>query len=78
MPQCESCVFFPDDPAQPPQFSGCPRNAETTRRTWRIVIRKREPTLMHLVVHLCAKCAAVWDEQDVKAKFRMFPSTEAT
>ena len=72
-------MFFPDDPQQPPQFSGCLRSAETTRRTWRIIIRKRTPTLVKLDVHLCAKCAAVWDEQDAKAKFnRMFPSTEAT
>jgi len=27
MAQCESKVFFPDDPAQQPQFSDCPRQA---------------------------------------------------
>jgi hypothetical protein len=52
MPQCDSKVFFPDDPTQAPQFSDCPREAETTRRT------------IHSVVKLCAKCAEVWDEQE--------------
>lgn len=61
---CESQVFFPDDPKQLPQFNRCPREAEMARHTRRIAIRKSEPTLMHLVVRLCAKCAAVWDEQD--------------
>lgn len=64
MVHCQSQVFFPDDPKQVPQFNGCPREAETTRRTSRIVIRKHEPKMMNLVVPLCAKCAAVWDEQD--------------
>jgi hypothetical protein len=35
MAQCQSYVFFPDDPTQPPQLSDCPRTAETTRRTFR-------------------------------------------
>lgn len=52
MAPCDSKVFFPDDPAQPPQFSDCPRQAETTRRT------------IHSMVRLCAKCAEVWDEQE--------------
>jgi len=52
MAQCDSKVFFPDDPAQTPQFSDCPRQAETTRRT------------IHSVVKLCSKCAKVWDEQE--------------
>lgn len=52
MSQCDSKVFFPDDPAQAPQFSDCPRQAETIRRT------------SHSIVHLCAKCAEIWDEQD--------------
>lgn len=52
MAQCDSKVFFPDDPAQRRQFSDCPRQAETTRRT------------IHAVVKLCSKCAKVWDEQE--------------
>ena len=52
MVQCDSKVFFPDDPAQAPQFSDCPRQAEAIRRT------------SHSIVKLCAKCAEVWDEQD--------------
>jgi hypothetical protein len=52
MAQCRSKVFFPDDPAQPPQFSDCPRKAETTRRTVKSAMK------------LCPKCAKVWDEED--------------
>lgn len=52
MAQCESKVFFPDDPEQKPQFSDCPREAETTRR------------ITHTFVKLCSTCARVWDEQD--------------
>lgn len=51
MSQCQSKVFSPDDPAQPPQFSDCSRLAETER------------TIRGKVVKLCAKCAAVWDER---------------
>jgi hypothetical protein len=50
--KCDSKVFFPDDPGQAPQFSDCPRQAETTRRAY------------HSVVKLCSKCAKVWDEQE--------------
>jgi hypothetical protein len=52
MAQCDSKVFFPDDPGQAPQFSDCPRQAETTRRAY------------HSVVKLCSKCAKAWDEQE--------------
>jgi len=52
MLQCDSKVFFPDDPAQAPQFSDCPRQAKTVRRT------------IHSIVRLCARCAEVWDEQE--------------
>lgn len=55
MAQCDSKVFFPDDPGQVPQFSDCPRQAQTTRRT------------IHSIVRLCAKCAEVWDEQERQA-----------
>jgi hypothetical protein len=66
MAQCESKVFFPDHPAQRPQFSGCPRQAETTRRTWRLgERRKREPMVIHFVVKLCGLCAREWDENDL-------------
>jgi len=47
--QCESKVFFPDDPAQRPQFSDCPRRAETTRKV--------PDTSKSL--NLCAKCAKI-------------------
>src|SRR6516225_8980765 len=58
MAQCNSIVFFPDDPRQPPQFNDCPRQAQTTRRT------------VHSVMRLCSMCAKVWDQQDA----RIFPS----
>lgn len=62
--QCESKVFFPDDPAQPPQFNDCPRRAETARRTWRLGDRERgERSVVKSVVKLCSKCAKVWDEK---------------
>jgi hypothetical protein len=57
MAQCESKVFFPESPSQPPQFSDCPRQAETTRRA------------PHSVMKLCSKCARVWDEQDRQINF---------
>jgi len=56
MAQCDSKVFFPDDSTQPPQFSDCPRPAETER------------TIRGKVVKLCAKCAKVWDEFEAKPK----------
>ena len=56
MSQCQSKVFSPDDPAQPPQFSDCPRLAETER------------TIRGKVVKLCAKCAEVWDERRLPGK----------
>jgi hypothetical protein len=56
MAQCESKVFFPDDPRQQPQFSDCPREAKATRRT------------AHTVIKLCSTCARVWDEQDKPEK----------
>jgi len=52
MAQCESKVFFPDDPKLRPQFTDCPRTAETTRR------------ILHSVIKLCWTCARAWDEQD--------------
>jgi hypothetical protein len=70
MAQCESNVFFPDDASQQPQFSECPRQAVTTRRTWRRGDSdKGEPRMVASVVKLCAKCAEEWDKQaDGKAK----------
>ncbi len=58
MEQCQSYIFFPDDPTQPPQFSDCPRRAETTRK-----VPGTSKTL-----RLCSKCAKMWDGQDAKAK----------
>jgi hypothetical protein len=52
MAQCDSKVFFPDDPGQAPQFNDCPRQAEATRHT------------NHSVVKLCSECAKIWDEQE--------------
>jgi esterase len=52
MAQCNSKVFFPDDPGLAPQFNDCPRQAETTRRT------------LHSVAKLCSECVKVWDEQE--------------
>ena len=54
--QCQSKVFFPDDPAQTPQFSDCPRRAETER------------TIRGKGVKLCTVCAKVWDEHEARAK----------
>ena len=63
MAQCESSVFFPDDPAEPPQFSDCPRPAETSRRTWRRGdVSRGEARLVISVVKLCTRCAKEWDE----------------
>ena len=53
MAQCESKVFFPDDPVERPQFADCPRQAETKRRLSGMK-----------VVKLCTKCAKIWDETD--------------
>ncbi len=64
MAQCQSKVFFPDDPAKPPQFNDCPRRAETTRRTQRFSdTSKGEPKMITSVVKLCATCAKMWDAQ---------------
>jgi len=52
MAQCDSKVFFPDDPTQALQFSDCPPQAETTRRT------------IHSVVKLCPEGSKVWYEQE--------------
>jgi hypothetical protein len=65
MAQCESMIFFPDDPAHWPQFTDCPRQADTTRRTFRFI--KGEPILSY-VVKLCRVCAKEWDEQDLYAE----------
>ena len=56
MAPCQSKVFFPDDPRQQPQFSDCPREAQTTRR------------ISYSVMKLCSTCARVWDEQDRQNK----------
>jgi hypothetical protein len=64
MAQCQSKIFFPDDPAKPPQFGDCPRLAETTRRTSML----RGNKVITSVVKLCSKCAKMWDEGDIKAK----------
>jgi hypothetical protein len=62
--QCQSHVFFPDDPALAPQFGGCPRRAETTRRTLRLVSRgNNEASMVNSVVRLCGVCAREWDAQ---------------
>lgn len=67
MAQCESNVFFPDDPLQPPQFSDCPRQAETVRRARRQGDPARgEPRIVTSVVKLCAVCAKEWDAQMVE------------
>jgi hypothetical protein len=64
MAQCESNVFFPDDPSLPPQFSDCPRQAETTRRARHFGDTTRgEPRIVSSVVKLCAICAREWDTQ---------------
>ena len=65
MAQCQSKVFFPDDPAQSPQFNGCPRQAETVRRASRIGdTSKGEPKVIICVVKLCLNCARMWDGRD--------------
>ena len=53
MAQCESKVFFPDGPEQRPQFTDCPRQAETTRKLSGMKL-----------VKLCTQCAKIWDETD--------------
>ena len=64
MAQCDSKIFFPDDLAQRPQFTDCPRESQTTRRTFRIGDRaKGEPPVINYVLKLCAVCAREWDEQ---------------
>jgi hypothetical protein len=66
MAQCESKVFFPDQPAERPQFSTCPRQAETTRRTWRSGDRtKQEPKVIRFMVKLCGFCARELDENEL-------------
>lgn len=63
--QCESRVFFPDNPAQLPQFSDCPRQAVTERRTTRHGdTSKGEPAVVSYVVKLCDICAKCFDEAD--------------
>jgi hypothetical protein len=62
--QCDSKVFFPDDFSQRPQFTDCPRESQTTRRTFRIGDKnKGEPAVISYVLKLCAVCAREWDEQ---------------
>jgi hypothetical protein len=62
--QCDSKVFFPDDLAQRPQFTDCPRQSQTTRRTFRIGDKtKGEPPVVNYVLKLCPVCAREWDEQ---------------
>jgi hypothetical protein len=60
MAQCESKVFFPDDPGQRPQFTDCPRQAETARHA----SRQTTQGVLTSTVKLCGKCAKVWDGQD--------------
>lgn len=65
MSQCESKIFFPDDPKIPPQFSPCPRQATTSRRTTRLGDKaKGEPALVSYKVKLCSVCAKHWDEAE--------------
>ena len=67
--QCESKVFFPDDPTQLPQFSECPRQSETRRRAWRFGDpAKGEPVVVNSVVKLCSRCAQLWDRTEIDAK----------
>jgi hypothetical protein len=69
MAQCESKIFFPDNPDEKPQFNECPREAETTRRTWRFGDRdKGEQMVVNSVVKLCAKCAKLWDDHELHKK----------
>lgn len=63
MAQCQSHIFFPDDPMQSPQFSDCPRVAETRRRTFRMVLANGKPVVNLVVKKLCGTCAKEWDEQ---------------
>jgi hypothetical protein len=66
MAQCESKVFFPDNALQRPQFSECPRESVTRRRTWRFGDREKgEPMVMNSVVKLCTRCAREWDEGEL-------------
>jgi len=69
MAQCDSKIFFPDDPAHRPQFSECPRNSETKRRTFRFGDpAKGEPPVINSVVKLCRVCAREWDSQVLYAE----------
>ena len=69
MQQCQSHIFFPDDPSQPPQFSDCPRVAETRRRTFRIGDRANgEPPVVNAVKKLCGTCAREWDGKNLGSK----------
>ena len=62
--QCDSKVFFPDDLTQRPQFTDCPRESQTSRRTFRFGDKaKGEPYVVNYVLKLCAVCAREWDEQ---------------
>jgi len=77
MAQCQSNVFFPDDPSQPPQFNDCPRQAETSRRTWRRGEPSRgEPRIVVSVVRLCARCAAEWDAHPAQHHSDSSPSSQ--
>lgn len=69
MTQCQSPIFFPDDPKQKPQFSPCPREATTSRRTTRPGNKtKGEPAVVSYVIRLCAVCARQWDQNEVDAR----------
>jgi hypothetical protein len=62
MAQCESKVFFPDDPAKLPQFNDCPRRAETTRCTRRFSgTSNGEPKVITSVVKPCSNYSKIWD-----------------
>ena len=54
--QCQSKIFFPEDPTQRPQFADCPRKAETTRRD--------RGKGYGYAVKLCRVCANEWDAQE--------------
>jgi hypothetical protein len=76
--QCQSKVFFPDDPAYAPQFNDCPRPAETVRRTFRLGDRnKGEPSVVNSVMKLCSICARALDGYRDEANRSDLPPTHS-
>ena len=61
---CESQLYLRDDPACPAQLHKCPRQAETTRWSFRLCDRsKGEAPIVTSTVSLCGICAREWDRQ---------------